>query len=267
MSNFLQDAFVLAAQCVRQMLAGSERGWLVLTGAALAGVSCYFLCHKSTKLWNRRFQVRFAHHFYCAAAAIVGLLAVLLYVSCPFLKPVALASILVWQEQIQTDNHWSKATFGRAYDEVKKLGKEPPEAFEQSRKEDGLVPMSKPESQYKVASVYCNSASRHYAEERPFLSKLIRPDPEIPEESVVQDVKEYFASPAALDAVSGRHNPYPLRRTIELVARLMRQDLEEQVPRIVSRARMLVATCFLIGQAIILGSIGFAAYRDLKIKI
>jgi len=267
-SNFIQDILVLASECVGQMFASSRsNGLLVLAAAVFLGALCYFLCHKSTKLWNRRFQVRFTHHFYCAASALLGFASVILYASCPFLKPVAQASILIWQEQIQNDNNWSQTTFGHAYDEVKKLGKEPPEAFEQSRKEDGLVPMSKPESQYKVASVYCNSASRHYADERPYLSKLIRPDPEIPEESVVQDVKEFLASPAARDAVSGRHNPYPLRRTVELVARIMRDDLEKQVPRIVTRARTLVAAVFLVGQAVIFGCIGLAAYRDLKLRV
>jgi len=47
----------------------------------------------------------------------------------------------------------------------------------------------------------------------------------------------------------------------------MRQDLEEQVPRIVTRARTLVIVTFLIFQAAIFGGIGMAAYRDLKLRV
>lgn len=266
--DLIHDVLIIARDCVGKMFASAGREGLKAMAIAIAvSALCYFLCHKSTKLWNRRFQVRLVHHLYCAASAVVGFTSVILYLGCPFLKVAALALILTWQEQLQLDKRWQVSTFDHAYDEVKKLGKESPEAFERSRKEDGLVPMSNPETLYKVASVYCNAASQHFAEARPFLSQLIRPNPEVPEEPVVQNVKEFFASQAARDTVKGGKKPYPLRRTTELVARLMSQDLEDQVPRLVTSARTLVLSVALFLEAAFFCGIGYAAYQDLKLRV
>lgn len=59
---------------------------------------------------------------------------------------------------------------------------------------------------------------------------------------------------------------YQVKDAVRLVAKTIREDLEKQAPRVVKLSRIILVILFLLVQLIPFGLIGYAAYKNLKIK-
>jgi len=227
----------------------------VLIGLVLA-ILCWFVCHVYARLWNRRFHAKAIHHALCALAALITLSFSVLYPALVYIREAGEASILSWQASINRDGQWAESTFRSAYQAVRKLGIEnfagvPPPGSAQS-----WIPTSHDQSRQAAAAIYASSACDHFAHHRPFLSKIVWARPGIPAEVVFADVRHWH-----------RTNPnYPPERAIGLAVAQIRAGLVVQVPRIVAAARILTIVLFLLAQAVPFGLVGWAAYRDIKVR-
>jgi len=59
---------------------------------------------------------------------------------------------------------------------------------------------------------------------------------------------------------------YQVKDAVKLVAKTISEDLKKQAPRVVKLSRMILVILFLLVQLIPFGFIGYAAYKNLKIK-
>ncbi len=98
-----------------------------------------------------------------------------------------------------------------------------------------------------AASTYAEAAARHFVINRPFLSKIVQGQVDVPAQTVDSDVKNYFATVS---------KTYPLLRGLSLVARTIKQDLDRQVPRVARTFRVLCVALFVIFQLIPFGLVG-----------
>ncbi len=227
----------------------------VLAGIVLAGL-CWYSCSVYTRLWNRKFRITLTHHFLCALASISTLLFTIVFASLHYTEDAALASIALWQVQLNGDSAWSEHTFAKAYDKVRDLGTEDFSHAPPPGSPNEFIPTNHDESRQTAASTYADEACRHFAHTRPFLSKIVWSSPGIPSETIFQDVRAWQ-----------EHNPnYPPVRAIEIAARQIKEGLEPQVPRIIYLSRITVAALFILLQLIPFGLIGWAAYRDIKVR-
>jgi hypothetical protein len=209
-----------------------------------------------TRLWNRRFHLTVEHHLFCAFAALCTLFFTVLYGSLYFTKDAAIASIDAWQEQLNHDGYWGDQTYAEAYDKVKELGIEDFSRSPAPGNANSLIPTSHDESRQLAASTYADEACRHFDQRRPFLSKVVWSSPGVPSEVIFQDVKSWH-----------EHNPnYPPSRAIEIAATQIKDGLEPQAPRVIFLSRLAVAVLFILIQALPFGLIGWAAYRDIKVR-
>jgi hypothetical protein len=231
-------------------------GLTVLLGIVLAGL-CWYLCSVYTRLWNKRFRITLTHHVLCGFASICTLLFTILFASLVYTKDAALASIALWQTQLSADEMWGERTYSKAYDRVKELGTEdfssaPPPGIPGS-----FIPTNSDEARETAASVYANEACRHFDTKRPFLSTVVWSSPGVPSETIFQDVRTWHLK-----------NPnYPPSRAIEIAATQVRDGLNPQAPRVIYLSRLSVAGLFVLIQMIPFGLIGWAAYRDIKVKL
>lgn len=223
---------------------------IVLAAACWAGCSYY------SRLWNLRYRVTLIHHLLCALAALLTLIFTVLFASLAYTREAALASVEVWEGEVNLDKAWANSTFATAYARVKSLGLEdfsnvlPPGA------PGSRIPTHHDPSILAAASTYAGAAARHFITNRPFLSKIIRGRADVPTQTLDSDVKNYFATVS-------KH--YPPVRGISLVARTIKQDLDRQAPRVVKTFRILCCALFVAFQLIPFGLVGYAAYRDLKV--
>jgi hypothetical protein len=228
----------------------------VLVGAVLAGL-CWYLCAVYARLWNKRFHVTLAHHALCAFASICTLFFAILFASLEHTKDAALASIDLWKFQLNSDRAWAAGTFARAYEQVRRTGLEDFSNVPPPGSPNSFIPTTHDRSRQIAATTYANEACRHFDAKRPFLSKVVWSSPGIPSETIFRDVHSWH-----------QKNPnYPPSRAIEIAAIQIKGGLEPQVPRVVYLSRVAVVILFLVVQAMPFGLIGWAAYRDIKVRM
>ncbi len=252
------DFFSLLLGCVAMFAAFDRKGLYFALGVGLLlAAVCWVACSYYSKLWNKRYQVRLGHHLLCLVAALLTLAFSVIYSSLKYTKEAAYASVLVWVGQVATDAPWATATFGKAYDKVKKLGVEdftnypaPPVGR--------LIPTTTNASILAAASTYAKEASRHFDVARPFLSLILHGQTDVPTLVLDADVKNYFATVA---------KTYPAPMAVALVGKEIKKGLDEQVPRVVVIARRFAIGGFALAQLIPFMLVGLAAYKDIKVKI
>jgi hypothetical protein len=254
----LTDLFSLLFGCIPIFMLkepGSFRV-TVLIGILLAGL-CWYVCSVYTRLWNKKYHITLTHHVLCGFATLCTLFFTILFASLAYTKDAALASISLWQAQLNSDQAWAERTFARAYDKVKDLGVEDFSNAPPPGSPGSLIPTNSDEARQTAASTYSNEACRHFDAKRPFLSKVVWSSPGVPSDIIFQDVRKWHET-----------NPnYPPARAIEIAANQIKEGLNPQAPRVISLSRLSVSGLFLLIQAVPFGLIGWAAYRDIKARL
>lgn len=237
------------------MLANPAGFRLAFAAAVVLAGLCWWVCTVYTHLWNRDFPVTITHHTLCGFASVCTLGFVLLFAGLAHAKDVALASIQLWQAQLNADTAWAQAVFAKSYHKVKDAGVEDFTNFPPPEAGGERVPLTQESSQLTMAETYSNEACQDFSRRRPFLSKIIWSSPGISSEVIEHDVREFFQNEG---------NVYPMGRAIENAAREIKGGLDVQTPRVVTLSRLIVALLFVMVQAVPFGLIGWAAYRDIR---
>ena len=193
----------------------------------------------------------------CGFAAILTIFFTLSYVSLKYTKDIAYGIIGVWQQQLRSDSRWQSKTFRKAYEEVKALGVEDFSRYPHPDKGGRLAPMTKDESRKLVAIIYATQAVQNFKQAHPYLGVILRAQPDISVKAIHGDVDRFFAAHPG--------GTYSDADAVNLAAQLIKAGLNAQVPRVVTISRILIVILFFILQAIPLGLIGWAAYRDVKV--
>jgi hypothetical protein len=252
----VRDLSSLLAGCVGLLASMEPKVFLlaILVGILLAA-ACWIACLYFSRLWNLAFHMTPTHHLLAGVAAIVTLLFTVLFVSLKYTEEAALASIYLWQEQINRDMLWSSQVFAQAYEAVRRLNIEDFSQDPPPQTGGHLIPVSHDESRKLVASIYADGACRHFNTHRSFLSAIVRP--EVPSAKIDEDQHAWFAQHP--------NSNYDLSRAVELAASQIRSGLIPQTPRVILVARILAVAGFTLAQAVPFGLIAHAAYKDLKV--
>ena len=120
--SILTDLASLMAGCVALHMARAPWSfWLSVVVGLVLAAACWYACSVYTQFWNRNFRMSPVHQVCCAVASICTLLFVVVYSSLYYTKDAAMASIQIWNGQINLDQPWQNRTFGKAYEKVKSL--------------------------------------------------------------------------------------------------------------------------------------------------
>jgi hypothetical protein len=256
--KFWSDLWSLLTQCVLLLELREPRAFLLtlLIGVGLAA-AFWWACSGFSRLWNTRWQLKPLHHCLCALAALLTFTAATLFASLRFAKDAALQSIENWQSEINHDAPWEGEVFQNAYNDIKAQGKEDFSAFPPPSAGGNTVPVSHPESKFRVAEIYADAACKHFTVHHAFLGRVIWPPASsVPRDIILSDVNAWFQA---------KHESYMLNQAVALAASQIRSKLESQTPRVVYVSRFILFGIFLVAQAVPFGLIGYGAYQDLKV--
>lgn len=254
------DFSALVGGCVRTLIALNTHGfWLTgCLGLFLAAVG-WWLCARHAHLWNRAYHLRPGHHVLCAMAALLTLIFTVVFASLAYTENAARSVITAWEQAVNADAGWQSTTFARAYDAVRALGLENFANYPVPADGGSIIPLTRPESQLKAAGFYADAAAEHFRGAHPFLSLIVRAQPEVPTQAVNDDVTAFFRT--------HRERSYPAPQAVALAAGQLERGLTEQASRVVPLSRVAVGVLFLFAQAIPFGLIGWTAYRDLRTHV
>ncbi len=211
-----------------------------------------------SSLWNLRFKIKPIHHVLCFFAALCAFGFTLVFISIKYTEQAAIITISMWRTELISDQGWSQATFRTAYREVKALGLEDFTDYPAPDQGGHLIPLNHLESRTKSAEVYAHSAIKNFQLNHPFLSRILNVRSSIPSTVVDQDVNDFFR--VKLGSV------YPVERAVDIATTEIKGSLQAQAARVVLYARILLVFLFLLIQIIPFGIIGYAAYKDLRIR-
>jgi hypothetical protein len=256
--SLAQDFFLLLGGCIALFFAVSraEFGLTLVIGIVL-GALCWFACSRYSRLWNLRYRVTLTHHILCAVAAIFTLLFTVVFASLRYTKEAAYESVELWETQINHDNDWANRTFKTVWHKVKASGKEDFTNFPAPENGGRLFPMNNLASRRLAAATYAQAGVDNFNGNRPFLSKIIQAHTEVPSRDVDADVNRFFAKYGG--------GTYDMSNAVALVAKNVKSQLDEQLPRVVTTFRLFAVGLFLCVQLMPFGLVGIAAYRNLRV--
>ncbi|GAB3991933.1 hypothetical protein GCM10028807_23570 [Spirosoma daeguense] len=230
----------------------------LLIALIIAGLSWY-LCNNYVKLWNRRFRLTTTHQVLTLIASVLTFFFVLAFSGLKYIKEVATTIVSVWESyEIKADEQWGNAAFREAYYKIKELKAENFDNHPAPEEGGHLIPVTKKVSQELAAKLYASAACAHFDKVHPFLSKIIWSNPAKSADNISSDVANYFSN-----------NPgsnYSAGKAIDIAAGTIKTQLSTQTPRTVIISRIVLVVLYLLVMAIPLGAIGYAAYKDIRIR-
>ena len=251
----LKDFIEMVLHCVSAISSGALLG-VVLTALAL-GVLCWVACSYYTRLWHKRFYMRVKHHALCGMAALFTVLFTVTFYAVGHLRPIVDEIIDKWSEELLEDNDFSSNTYKTAFYEIKGLSPKDFEGVPEPGKAGSYIPFRNAIIQQTCVEIFIAEACNDFSTLHPFLDKMLSALPGLSEEEVNNDITDYFRQHTG--------EMYPLNRAIEISARYIREELLEQSPQTVKKTRWILILLFLVVQMIPFGTIGYFAYKDLKI--
>ena len=190
-------------------------------------------------------------------ASLFTFLFVLTYISFSFLKEIAVSEIDDWANRLSDDHAWEHRIMVKAYYKIRETGIEDFTAFPPPDEQRVTVPLAKSGSIELFAHLFATEASNNFESTHPFLAKGVWAKSTIPTEAVNNDIQQYFSSSPG--------GTYPATNAVMLVAKIIKNDLEVQAPRVVTLSRVILIGLFVLIQTIPFGLIGRAAYKDLRV--
>jgi hypothetical protein len=231
---------------------------LFLAAFALAGLS-WFLCNNYVKLWNKRYRLTTTHQTLTIIASVLTFFFVLALGGLFYMKNVADLTVNNWETaEIATDDTWRQNTFRTAYYEVKELNIENFTDNPTPEKGGQFIPVTKKTSQETAARVYATAACSHFDDHHPFLSKIIWSNPDSSATGIAVDVVGHFKKNTG--------ESYDAAKAVSIAAQTIRGQLALQTPRTVVFSRLVLALLYLLVLAIPLSVIGWAAYKDIRVR-
>ena len=201
--------------------------------------------------------MRAKHHALCGMAALFTTLFTVTFYAVGFLRPIVNEMIDKWSEELLENNDFHTQTYEIAYYAVKELSPKDFEGIPEPGKKGTYILFRNDRMRQVCVETYVSEACKDFSTLHPFLDKMLSALPGLSEKDINDDITDYFKQhPGEM---------YPLNRAIEISARYIREGLLEQSPKTVRKTRWLLVMLFIAVQLIPFGTIGYYAYKDLKI--
>ena len=258
--NYFENMLGVLGQCVTLLVQTQPVlfGFTLLAGVILAALCWWGATHYS-RLFNLTFQITRLHQVLCAGAALLTLVFCVFFVSLKFTRQIAQQAIEEWTKKV-SDVYWQRGVEIKLFYAIKATGAEDFTNF------PGPVgwgawntPVNAPSSRHLMASVPANEALHLFRIGNPYLSHVLSLPNRMPDAPIVSDVNEFFARTPTVAYSSGR--------AIQLTGVEIKSRLDPETPKAVMYARLILTGFFLLAQAIPFLWIGFAAYRDLQVRV
>jgi hypothetical protein len=257
--NYFQNMFHVLGRCVSLLveLGPIHFGISLLVGVILAALCWWGATHYS-RLFNRAYQINGLHHVLCAMAALLTLVFCVLFASLKFTYIVGDSERAIWRGKLG-DPGWRYQQAVEVYYAIKARGLEDFTNYPLPSPGEAVnFPLNQPSSIHLAASIMANGALHRFRSTNPYLSAVFWLPTRVPDDRLYDDVEAPTVDTQTRLTLS--------QRAISFVAVLVEtSDFEN--PKALLRARLILTACFLLAQAVPFLWIGFAAYRDLQVRV
>lgn len=219
--------------------------WGVLALALFIAGMLPLGCRSLARLTDLRYRFSITQATLCGLASVLTFVGVLAWFGVDYLSPAVQAVILDWQTGFPQDNAWNDETFRLKYwgvHELRDANGNPLENFDDHPPpEQGghRIPIGHAESRQLCGNIDAVRVAEYFKRNHPFLSWLLIVKGDTFPNILKEDIDAYFKQNPGVD--------YPASKAVELAGRLLRTSLEQQLPGIIFKVRlMLVAILALL---------------------
>lgn len=227
--------------------------WIYLAGGAALGLLCWVACNYYTRLWNLRYRISRLHQALCATAALLTLVFALFYPSLAYMKDAAGESIAAWQTSREADKAWQSHVFLAEYHAAQQKNAATQLLDDRTRI---VFPPGDEAPVVAASQVVVDEATRSFRISHPFLGAIFKTAAEVPLQELAASMHDRWARQPG--------SAYHIDDGVKLVASRVTSQLQPQTTRAAQVARTSLIVGFAMMQLLLFGSIGLAAYHDLK---
>ncbi len=256
--NYLINFFTIFSGTTGLLIGQDRMSYmlLLLSGLAIA-VILWLVCAFFGRLFYKPYRMSIGQHILCSILAVIVTLTVPTYASTVYLQPALVGVIAYWRDTLASSKAWQDKQFKREYAEIKKMGLEDFSSVIPPEKGGSIIPLNHAESRIKIGQMEAEAAIENFQFNFSLISKIIGTQATVSANMVSQDMNHFFKSnPGAT---------YPLNRGVQLAVERIYQELEPQIPRIIFITRLALIFLVVIGYAICLGWIAYAALKQIRI--
>ena len=250
------DFFDIIIECIDSLSAGELSGAVLI--ALLMGALCWVACSYYTRLWHKRFHVKFKHHLLCALAALLTVIFTIQFRAVGNLDMIVDGIIDDWYENLLEDNNFNSKTYETAFYLLKGKYRNQFDGVPEPDESGSYIPFGNDDLIQLCTESYVESACYNFSTQHPFLNAMLSAQPGLSENDIILDIEEFFRK--------NSRQIYPLNRAITIAANYIRESLLEQSPKTVWKTRFILVLLFLVVQLVPFGVIGYCAYKGLRIK-
>ena len=250
----VEDFFYIISRCVDALGGGTQSGYVLLS--LLLGALCWVVCSYYTRLWNKKFRVKLRHHLLCGMAAFFTVIFTIQFRAVSELEYIVYDIIFDWHEKLK-DSDFNSETYEKAFYDLKEVYPSAFRGIPEPHQRGSVIPFASDNLMQDCVEIYVTEACANFSTMHPFLNLMLEAQPGISQEEIEYDIKDFF-----------RKNPgatYLLDNAVNIAVKHIRESLHEQSPKTVWKTRLILVFLFLLVQMIPFGTIGYVAYRDLKI--
>lgn len=263
--SIVVEFFQIVFDCVRKFFGDgiSFSNMNILTyklalflGIALTSIFLGWATYRSSMLWNKKVTDIALYRWPAGLSFALSLLFAISFFSLGYLHEVVIDRTEEWKGYIKDDSDWSTNTFKITYDMLKRLGEEDFKDYPPPEAGGHKIPLYYESSRRITAQSYVEEATKHFKENHPYLSLILKTDLDIPENKIYQDSATFF-----------KENPgqtYQLIDAIRIAADELKAGFDRRIPPLIKITRIYLVIIFSVMMAVIYLVIGIIAYRDIK---
>lgn len=241
---------------------GSPEFFIALALGLLLGGFTWWLAHFVALSFNRQFSFKAQYHAFCAITASLTLVFMLLFAALKYTGTAAQAMVDEWEISLGKNSVWADKTFLEAYEAVYELRDTEGQQLEEFSNHphpgtgrDALIPTNSRQAKQEAASVYARRAVENFRQTHPLLSIILWAKSSSAQETIYTDMVRFFADTGGT---------YRAEDAITLAGREIRDQLAEQIPKVVLISRSALLILFLLVQAVTFGLLIRSALADIK---
>lgn len=236
--------------------------WGVLAGSLVVAALLPLGCRAFARLTDLHYRFTLAQAAIISLASILTFVAALTWFGVDYLSPAIKTVIGLWQLALSADHAWNNETFRMEYWGVHELrdarGNSLEDFANHPPPEQGgnRIPLTQPESRQSNGRIDATRVAEHFERDHPFLAWLLTVKGDAFPNTLKADIDTFFKERGS--------DTYPHQRAITLAGRLLKTSLEEKLPGIIFKVRLLLAGIIALLWLPLLAWVTYRAWNNLE---
>ncbi|MGL6316957.1 hypothetical protein [Vibrio sp. WXL103] len=258
--SLLFEVVMAFLQLIVQMKSSGGMFYISIASAMIISVVVVWLFGVIVRNVNKAYEIGFGFTLGSLFSFCTTFIFVIFMFSLQFTEPVVKVVVKNWEMALSANKAWSDSTFREAYESVAALktsngrSLENFDNFPHPDMGGSLIPGKSDQAKVAVIDTYLNSAVGNFENTMPLLSWILSAKSGTAKTDIYQDMVSYFE----------KSSTYDMSGAVNIAGEKISDELIKQSGRIITLATLILLVSWLCFQIVIVGSVSWAALRNIR---